>query len=383
MNFLDLINEGKSFSYYSDDTEELAKIDIFKDPVKYIEKYFKYGCKDFSLFLNDSTLLTDYDRCRHMCSLYSFGTIIAIKSNLFNLIESKYNPYIPKSLVNHNKSFLYYWFLVSLYHDVAYGIKSPPNIEYDLFKYRHSKKKFINDILESKVYNKKIKEIFENYSRIQFSHLSGNKKLYHTINNYYRPKTYKIYFSYRNNEISDPSSNKSKYEYIEHGIAGGLLFYNNMLMAYKKALQQNYTINDEFVIDYNNIVWFPEQIDIFKDLGFIIATHNLWKENFNKYGINESFKNVNSKNPLLFLLCLCDTIDPYKYLMKNEVDISIIMNILKAIDIDINKNEIIVYKPKTNEYNIVGNWYSDLKKELEHFIKIKVNVCNERTVITW
>lgn len=384
MNFFDLINEGKNYSYYQNGTKKLKEIDIFKEPSQYIESYFECGCKIISLFLYNSTLLDDKNRSRHMCSLYALGTIIAEKSDLNKLIENKYSPYIPENLMNHNSSYLYYWFLVSLYHDVGYGIATMPKLKYDLFSQRKSKKLFIKNILESENYDSEIKNLFKNYSRKCFSQSSSNDRFYYLKNYYYKAHTFWKYFAYDNYRIRNSSSQNSNNEYIEHGILGGLLFYNNMLGTFENILTNNsYEINNGYGENCYNRVWFPEQIDIFKDLGFIIATHNLWKKYFDEYGINEPFKFINIKNPLLFLLCLCDTLDPYKYLMKKSIDISIIEDILKEIDIDINKNEITICQPKKNQYDIINCWYNKIKENLEGFISVKVNVSVDNTMITW
>ena len=96
------------------------------------------------------------------------------------------------------------------------------------------------------------------------------------FNSYYHPKIYLRYYKYRNKDLID-----DPYENLEHGVYGGRLFFNNILKSIKNSMYSCDNIRDEYLHDKNNnLVWFPEQLDIFRDIALSIATHNIWGKNF-------------------------------------------------------------------------------------------------------
>lgn len=389
MNFLDLINEGKTYIYYYN--SDCKNIDIFNNPNEYIKSYFGSGNKFTTLLIDNVSILNDVHRSTHMCSLYALGAIVAEKTQIKGLIENKYKNLIPKSLIeDYKNSYLYYWFLVSLFHDVGYGMQTIPELKYNLFTHFSSQRKLLKEIFKEDYYEgyqkMKINELFCLYIQKWFFQTNKYNRSNYYLNRYYHSNVYRKYFSFDNIRINNQNNQNNQNEsneYFEHGILGGMIFYNNFLKTFQTSIWNSNVIKDEFIEDYDNRIWFPEQIDIFKDLAFVVATHNLWKQNFESYNIPVRFKDIDLNNPVLFLLCLCDTIDPYKYLMKKTHIQDNIKRVLEGIEIDINYNNIVIFSPTILEYNIKECWYDKLKNNLESFMEIVVNIAENKTIISW
>ncbi len=131
------------------------------------------------------------------------------------------------------------------------------------------------------------------------------------------------YFSYCIHELSQPIYN--------HGIIGGYLFYdrmiNNYIYAYKKSHLRN-TREAGFYPGIANFYWngkhfCAEQLPLFAYIADCIIAHNIWKadskseKKYLEYGLTElvgkNFRQISFRsNPLLFILAITDTLDPYK-----------------------------------------------------------------------
>jgi len=131
------------------------------------------------------------------------------------------------------------------------------------------------------------------------------------------------YFSYGIHELKKPIYN--------HGIIGGYLFYDRMLKSYLSAYENlQPCISDrenpypglgEFI--WNGKSFSAGQIPLFAHIADCIIAHNVWKadeasENkYVEYGLKRlvggNFEKISfQKNPLLFILTVVDTLEPYK-----------------------------------------------------------------------
>lgn len=376
MNYLELINEGLKLNYYKV-INLIEEYDIFTNPNSFIQDYFKSGGKIGLLLVEGLPLLNDPKRATHMCTLYALGSYLIVHTTLEDKIMYTYDHIIPETLNNkYNHNALYYWYLASLYHDIGYN-NSEHELRYDLFSYKTSIRKFINDFKEwgvnteiEGVFNKYFDDRFDETLKIRKSikepyHMYYNRYEYnpYILNSYYPPSIYKRYYQCRNVELAGNLN-----ERFEHGIYGGRIFFNNILETMINSLYSYSVIGNQYLLDESqSLVWFPEQLDIFKDIALTISTHNIWKPAFKKYGIKSNFRRVNNNNPMLYLLCVCDNIDPYKYLMNSNLTIEIIKEILKDIEITFEGDVITI---KSNRKEMI-EYFEKTKKSLEEYVDVK------------
>lgn len=343
MNYYQMIQKGLKYKYY--EGINLRKdIDLNTDARRYIEEYFQQGQKFNVLYNRNQELLLNSMRRSHMISLYGLGAFVLSKSNLSNLISRTYLDIIPSTLINdYNNSPYYYWFLTALYHDIGYNHAININFDYDLFNYKNSCRAVIDNCqnpLSKKIFQKYFDNRFDysymirkSISEPYYRYLNIYEYSPYILNSYYHPGVYKKYYSSRNLELK---TNPQGEEIIEHGIYGGKLFFNNIIRAMIECTNNYQTYNDEYWRN-GSLVWFPEQLDIFKDIGMVIATHNMWKSAFLRYEIKSSFRRISKNNPLSYLLCICDNIDLYKHLFWEGINqprnTSEIIEIMEKVDV--------------------------------------------------
>lgn len=165
---------------------------------------------------------------------------------------------------------------------------------------------------------------------------------------------------------------------IDHGIASGFIFYDSLVKNYLEKKSKYSPGKPSVTFEDNELTYRPEHILLFKYIADAIITHNVWrydedsKPEYAKYGLlDKRLKSREnrfsiSENPLLFFLCLVDTIEPTKffYQSKNE-------NILEGIEIKINGKEI---KLKCNlpvNQQTKNGWFYKLKS-MEDWLELKV-----------
>jgi hypothetical protein len=135
-------------------------------------------------------------------------------------------------------------------------------------------------------------------------------------------------------------------------------------------------------IDENNRHFHCEHFKIFAYICDCIACHNIWKapmgkeELYKKYKleplIGENFKIVSYKdNPLLFILCLADSIEPTKKI--NDMDeLEVLRNIEFEYCVEVNRLIISIKKELNTNYKC--REYIENLKNIESWIDIKVAV---------
>lgn len=145
-------------------------------------------------------------------------------------------------------------------------------------------------------------------------------------------KNWWTYFRYRKKENS---------KIIDHGIIGGILFYNQRKNAYKrkKSIYKTDSFRDE-----SGLFWSQKILNwIHLSVSWIIIGHNIWftkrgssyEELYKSYGleglITDNPKISLKRYPLLFLLSLVDSIDPVKQFAKynNNLTLKEILNNLE------------------------------------------------------
>ena len=251
--------------------------------------------------------------------------------------------------------FRYLWFIACLYHDYGYFIEKEKN------KYpprKTSLSKLLSDL-----------GIKQNLLKIDFKSL-------------YSIETIKKYNDYCRKE----------YDFINHGIIGGLLLYDRLMKNFEKnkqnALLQNPNLDcNDFV--YKNLHWSNSHEDFYKLVASSIISHNIWlawdDNNKKKYKDNNLdyliIDNPNQRiscesDPFLFLLLLADTIEPIKFFTQYKHSC-----ILENLHIDINtKNEIIIsvvdnclqFQNWFDKIIDLKNWAKVSVEQFDNTLKIKI-----------
>ena len=252
--------------------------------------------------------------------------------------------------------FKYLLYLACLAHDMGYMYEENDNTDDDN-SFNRSRKKF---------YLKK---------RIPVKYIAPNvngKKLgirYGASKNF----DYKIKFE-NGLSISKPwYSQKLKTDYLryrmeqmkmlDHGIVGADLLFSKLVVNYKAKFKENEKRKE---IDFDKFedfyrIFCSEQFRIFAYIADCVAAHNVYmaagdkREIYIKYELQsllpENFEKISfRKNPLLFLLCLADTLEPYKRFGSENVNITI----LKNISFEINQEEKLKVNVKLGDAGIRG-----------------------------
>lgn len=310
---------------------------------KFIQEYYKAGEKS-KVF--DDNIKKEEIRSLHSASVFFLGILI---SNLVIGENSK------KDL---KPSFKYLWFITSLYHDYSYLI------EYNKSAYPPTKYYNINSIY--KKFDIKYK-LFEDYKPKKFST--------------------KIIESYLRYGIKE-------FDFLNHGIVGGILLYDRLRKNYDKAYEEYKEQNPlacKECFEHKDLLWSTSQFDFFSEMSYSIINHNIWfcpkgKESvYLSYGLgdliikdkaDEYKKHSKAENSFLFLLVFADTIEPFK---RSEFSYLTTKEILEKIDIKIVKNRIkINVLEDTLPYK---EWFGDIK-DLETWMKVKVEEKETNIAIT-
>ncbi len=274
-----------------------------------IEKVFIYPCSYnfiFELLWGDSdvrSLVPDFNklsnkiphnRFDHTISLYLYGILVA---DIIGYDKFK----LPIWDEDERRNFLHHWLPVCLFHDVGYAIED------------HYRAEKLSDI---KTIDK----------------LSEKLGLKYRLDNECDAELLSSYYKYRINE-----HNKA-----DHGIVSAMVLYDSLMVSQEKKKNIAKTA---FVVSEKPIIGthIENAIAIFAQS---IARHNMWyatddnKDIYRKYGLNElivseekSTKIFFGNNPMLFLLCFIDSIEPVKAYNMNPVDA------LKGVKIILDKDE--------------------------------------------
>lgn len=283
----------------------------------------------------------DYERKRHIVSLFFLGHVIYNKVlKIKNQVDTQlsFQDFPQRDRQSNERIFSFIWLLLCLFHDLGYA-------------YEYGKIEICNKNLID------LSEIF-------------NKLKYPLSPSILNVSNIEKYDNYR----------QCKWGVKDHGIWGGKVFYNDML-SIKDNLKQNYITDDTELFCHDGVD------HIYAFAAWIIMCHNI---NFNNtkddytncykcQGLDDfiipkarciSIKN----NPLLFLFCFADTIEPTKKLYSKDHDPKKDMSICKKLKLDFQENTIkfilddlddLVVGVKYKE-NLIGmnNWLIDVSDDL-------------------
>lgn len=290
------------WSYYSNcDLEILGVWNDSDDALNFIRNYFTLGNKQEAVKLN-SNYYSIRAKMRHTISSFLIGTRLA--EILIEYPEHIFNRTDNTSANNDGFNFKYYWFLACLYHDVGYLYE---NGQY---------------ICQNSIDNRDSHEIQDDLSAIRTDGLNAIKKicniryLHNRVFKTYSKNDVKLYLEGR-----ATCANNGK-GCIDHGIAGGLVLYDRLRrqfeISWKNRNPHKSIDRRNFYINFHDLHLSNSHYEAYAQVANAIIAHNIWINTLNYY---KQQKNVSSakrdkinfeQDPLCFILCLADTLEPLK-----------------------------------------------------------------------
>lgn len=187
---------------------------------------------------------------------------------------------------------------------------------------------------------------------------------------------------------------------IDHGIAGGYLFFdtiiNNYARAYSEAsANRNIEISDFYYpSNGTRLMHFSfNQLPIFAYIADCIINHNIWSAKtgteyevvYKEMGmvklLDSEYDKINFfKNPLLFILAISDSIEPYKLLSDLPIDVedydkNQLVKYLKNYSLRINGDKIIIESELLADERILK------LQELQDWVDVKIERNDQGVVI--
>lgn len=387
-------NHRNFWNYYGVDFD-----DVFQDEGvarDFIYNYFKGGSKLYAL---DSwaNSMNEYIQMRnvHTVNVFFIGAFLQRMIDENIAIKSEVSSYYP---------FSYVWYLLCLAHDFGYVYENYSNVYLELPTKRRDHCWEDKQMRGPKFLARK-RWYQEHGIDITYLHPSFGERS--NIACYNRSKTHNFsgVIEYNNGTIVNKPrysrATKDNYFYyrllemqkLDHGIVGADEFFSRLVVNYVKEYRM--TVQGDFfrgsVYDFHNakgLHFCSEQIKIFAYIADCIASHNMYKAKDNEickakyvnYSLNcllpDKFRLISYKdNPLLFILCVADTIEPSKrfanYDNKDILD-------LISIDYNVNTNLLCVEIDEELHNSDAGNRYIADIEGLETWCDIKVNIALKR-----
>lgn len=387
--------------------------DYLKNATEFLNDFFRHAGKaplaEFNCYSPD-----DYERDfrnKHMVSTYILGHLIANRIYDINQLNIE-SPIWTE--------FAYVWYLICLFHDAGYGLeknlqerdslravrimnnianrrqlskadlimsrfKGRQNIHSSIWfghnKFAIKSKRYLHFLHEYVRENNVEKEIekevvitkyYRKHKFITFS--NGLRYRYPT----YTSSLIKSYFEYRISDIQNGC--------IDHGIVGGYIFFDTMIKnyiyCYNEVNQAGHCQFEDFL--YNGKWYSIEQFSLFGYIADCIMSHNIWngrgnEDAYRKFGldclIGSNYAKINkNRNPYLFLLALCDTLEPLKLFKGNIWNEE---GILRQIDFSFGDGVLIMSSVNKEIYNT----YCHKLAGLDDWIDIKVQFNEKRNEI--
>lgn len=329
----DIVKRKELWKYYYTSKDYESYQEIIRHYSLFIEDYLKAGSK--ILYFDEEvlySLLKDEYRCKHTISIFFLGLYIY---NNNNDLKDNINKFIKQYNMT-EKEFVYYWFLICFFHDVYSNLEKNNNVRITY-----------EDLIE--------------FEKVNMDLFQGSNNILPDI----IKSSYKNYFrNFRNSN--------------DHGIVAGILYYNDRKKTYYKCKRESNSITDTF--SCHGVSWSLEKLH--KDhyiIAWIIIAHNVFfvNKDIHDYESIKNYKESNIKEliiekpvinlkefPMLFLLSLVDSIDPYKCTEGNELIKFVINN--NQFDIT-NITSDYKKKIKNQEY-----WLGINVLECQNVIKIRI-----------
>lgn len=332
--------------------EKLLGSDAKINCTDFIRTHFEIGEKKNALtFPFKAEYRKDHFRHIHMVSLY----LLALSS-----LESGGPLYarLPMQLDYVSHPDKYMWFLTCLYHDTASCVE-----ECDWNK------------------GKQVIQHFDPCYCIYSYEKSDGEKFVTS----YPKEVIKRYYEY----VLDTRKNQ------DHGILGGVLFFDKMCRNFREKTSGCSTIvNGVYNKTDSNLMWCDSTLDAAAYISDAIISHNLWTcratdpvaDEYRRYGLYEliissdqeriSFSHP-ATNPLVFLLCLFDTLEPVKRFWNTD-DAEEIQKFLKLISIQWGEKEVLIkWKAEAMKYAGFYDWMKSIVG-MERWLAVDISLCKTK-----
>lgn len=362
----------------------------------FIYNYFKGGSKLYALDTWANSM-NEYLQMRnvHTVNVFFIGAYLQRIIDEHIAIKSEVSSHYP---------FSYIWYLLCLAHDFGYVYENYSKVYLELPSRPRYRRCYQRSIRGPRFWTRKcwyqehgidiayLHPSFGARSNIAYYNRSATGKLESAIeyNNgtiikapRYFGETKNNYFYYRLQEMSK----------LDHGIVGADEFFTRLVVNYVKEYRVM-AAGDFFresIYEFHNqrgLHFCSEQIKLFAYIADCIASHNMYKADDDErrvakyldYSLNcllpDEFKPISYKdNPLLFILCVADTIEPCKRFpdYRNE-------DVLNLISIEYSLRDNFLYVEIDEELydSEAGRRYASDIGELKKWCDIKTNVTSKR-----
>lgn len=351
--------ENLDYCYYVNKSTISLNFNTFSDnnTKKFIKDYFDTGGKEmvisdiYKAFKNHSV------RATHSVSAYLIGLIA------FERYSTSINNHIFQIEI---EDFIHIWFLICLYHDYGY--------------YLEDKAKDGN-----KIDSEKLKSIYENIKEI-------DQRFWGT--RYSSGLILEYFIDIRNK--------------ADHGVIAGAMLRKRMNENLQKAIKDSNCNNPNNFI-WRNLHWSTSHKKWYDFASSIIIKHNIWFANSNHDASRvEQYNNSNhlkrliisdeerlkfKEDPILFILCVIDTIEPIKIAQKLNIDYIKDKNytkylnrkVIAIVSIVFENNNIIIKLP--SEHELLYNRIHDSAEGMQSWLNLSVSQSKENnilsTIIEW
>lgn len=356
----------QSYCYYGSNA---ARIDFYsfrdEECIQFIQNYFTAGGKEEAI-LEVSQAFNEFpSRASHSVSAYMIGLLA------YQTYQDRINAQLVRVSV---KEFSYIWFLICLYHDYGYFYERNP------------------EFIDCSLY----KEILSNIRQINSSFWDGR----------YDYELVKAYFKFRMKR--------------EHGIIAGALLRKRLNKNLNYAISQN-PGQDPNDFTWRNLHWSQKHREWYDFAASLIIKHNIWfannevdnsdqddvcknsnRQSLANYNVNPQLKRliisnsqrmVFDENPLLFILCMIDTIEPVKIghriNKKERIEVTN-AEIIDMVNIRFKENAITIQIEKKDRYNeLLHHEIYNNAKRLETWMDVRVskieqpNSFYQSTMVQW
>lgn len=360
---------------------------VFEDKSDYngnaenkIEKIFKTHEKNNCFVELGGKGKYKFNRSFHSVSVYMLGLYL-LKTKFYSGLDVfsdfcedfQFNPLSALNNEQISGGINYIWTLASLYHDV---VTDRENSKEAAQYANHGNNPFITP------------ETF-----INISGMFGNEKVIHTIFNE-NPEIDKITkntgktnfekLPYSKNQIEGYFRYRLNDGKADHGIVSGYIFYDALVKNYLEKLEKHLrdckTAKETDEFNSKNNRYRPKHLVLFKIIANAIICHNIWryeretKLKYFDFGICseefESSKNLltEKENPLLFFLCLADTLEPTKFFHQFDAQ-----KVLEGIEIkaDETKLTLSINDDFAANCETVEKWFEKIES-MKKWMKINV-----------
>lgn len=389
-----LRNEMKNhrgfWNYYGENFD-----DVFRDEGvarDFIYNYFKGGSKLYALDTWKNSM-NEYIQMRniHTVNVFFIGAFLQriIDENI--AIKSEVSSHYP---------FSYIWYLLCLAHDFGYVYEKYSKAYLELPEKRHYRRYYRRQMYVPEFWTRK--RWYQEHG-IDITYLSPPFGERTNISNYSRNSVQRLgcNIEYNNGMIINKPrySSKAKNNYfyyrlyemgvLDHGIVGADEFFSRLVVNYVKEYRIMAAGNffRESIYEFHNergLHFCSEQLKLFAYIADCIASHNMYMADDNEgciakymdYSLNcllpDEFEPISYKdNPLLFILCVADTIEPSKRFTNYHNK-----DVLNLISIEYSLKDNFLYVEIDEELydSEAGRRYVSDIDELEKWCDIKTHV---------